>query len=136
MLDKSNVIAFTPHPRLADGAQASTGPALRRRRAHPVTSLAMALRTAPPELQPAAVASDLLATRSNALALPIWNERRSAFRKLLAQRRVSPAELIRLTSEFRAAVRKEGIALKSARRQGEAAAFRVFDEIALGPDFA
>jgi hypothetical protein len=77
----------------------------------------------------AIVAADLFATRSNALAAPIWQERKLAFRKLLVQRKISAASLIRLQSQWRSAVRDAGIAAKAARRQGEAAAFQLISQI-------
>lgn len=136
MPDRSNIVAFRPRPPTADDPRGGNIPALRRRRAHPSTSLALILRSAPDRLQPIYVARDMLKAGSNAAAGPIWTARRSEFRKLLASRRIAPAEFIRLFEEFRAAVRAQGIAQKAARRQGEAAAFRVFEKMGEEQDLA
>jgi hypothetical protein len=114
----NKIIAF-PITDRADRAPAPSPAApARASRTRPSTSLALVLRSAPPELQPAQLAADMLATESNAAAAPLWATRKAAFRRLLSSRRLPVLDQHRLGEAWAQSVRTEGIQQK-ARKQAE-----------------
>lgn len=127
----TNVVPFRPRAAIDHPGPAVRAPA--GRRPHPVASLTLILRGLPGDLQPAAVARELLGAGSREAALPLWDKRRSQFRKALAQRRISPARLLALFEEYRAAIRSEGIAFKARRREGLQKASRALERLADDP---
>lgn len=103
-----------------------------------VISLEALLRWSPEKFRPDIVARDLLnAARDgegNPSAVPVWAARKDAFALLLADRGIPGYRRVAVQQDWRAAVRKAGIAEKARRRTDRENADKFFDNMRNGGD--
>lgn len=125
---ETNVTTF-PRQRPQATARPDRTPPARRRPAQvqPAVSFALWVRGLPRHLQPEIVAQELIATRCNATASPIWARRKRQVFEHLRPGPLSGPQRLELQRAWREAVRMAGVMEKARRRQAVADLIRIID---------